>query len=62
MDCDLVKFARFAPPPDEAQEALAGARDGRGHLPKLSRSKVPPAPAQPDPKDSPAPTAEAVDK
>lgn len=26
MDCDLVKFARFAPPPTEAQEALKSVR------------------------------------
>ncbi len=68
MDCDLVKFARFAPPPDEAQEALKAVRGMvEVTLPKLEVKEVKvaapaPAPAQPDPKDSPAPADEAVHK
>lgn len=70
MDCDLVKFARFAPPPDEAQEALKAVRGMvEVTLPKLEVKDVKaaapaaePVPAQPAPKDSPAPTDEVVNK
>lgn len=63
MDCDLVKFARFAPPPDEAQEALKQVRGMvEVTLPKLVEAKEvkevkdskPAAPVEPAPKDSPA--------
>lgn len=49
--CDLVKFARFAPPGEEAEAALAEVRKMVDvTLPQLAK----PAPG-PDPKDSPPP-------
>ena len=54
--CDLVKFARFAPPVAEAQAALAEVRGMvEATLPKPDGTAAPPAsvtPPAPDPKDS----------
>jgi hypothetical protein len=60
MDCDLVKFARFAPPPSEAQGALKHVREMvEVTAPKLEAKDPKPAspPSPPAPKDSPADTA-----
>ena len=52
--CDLVKFARFAPPGDEAEAALAEVRKMVDDTaPKLADKPVPKdSDKQPDPKDS----------
>ena len=44
--CDLVKFARFAPPGEEAEAALAEVR-------KMVDATLPQLASKPDPKDSP---------
>ncbi len=56
--CDLVKFARFAPPVDEAQSALAEVRG----MVEATAPKPDPkdSPAKPDPKDSSPQTPEAA--
>jgi hypothetical protein len=46
--CDLVKFARFAPPPAEAQAALDGVRG----MVEATLPKPDPKDSRPDPKDS----------
>ena len=58
MDCDLVKFARFAPPPSEAQDALKHVRGMvETTLPKLEAKEAKPGPDQ---KDGPVATDKAT--
>ena len=56
--CDLVKFARFAPPVDEAQSAPAEVRGMVGATAPKPDPKD--SPAKPDPKDSSPQTPEAA--